>query len=326
MIRKIYIFFILVLGTASLFAQQSPLYSQFILNEFIINPSVAGIDGMTSLNLSGRKQWFGWEYGPETYSACFSTRLLKSQNVVKRGDQGNKLRKGASGKVGLGAATILDRNGAVSRTTLNLTYSYHVFIQSSQLSFGLSFLAQQFKIDNELAKFRDDDQLQGLIGKSTYIPDAAFGMDISNLNYNLGVSVFQLFQSPVKFGNMQVSYKELKQVRTYYLHGSYCHSMRNNHDWEYEPSFVARATEYLQTSADLSIRFIYQRQYWAGLSFRTSKDFILLAGAKLNRFYFGYSFDYGFNEISRLSYGSHEIVMALKLGDSSRRYRYWERY
>ncbi len=301
-----------------------------------MNPSVAGIDGMTSINITGRKQWFGWEYGPETYSACVSTRLLKSSSEVKRGMSRNKLKKGASGKVGLGAAFINDRNGAIARTSLNLTYAYHIFIDDAQLSMGLSFLAQQFKIDNELAKFRElpdgqTDPLQGFLGKSTYIPDAAFGLNYAsnkNLSYNygFGLSVFQLFQSPVKFGDIEVDYKQLQQVRYYHINGYFNNVFKDNHDWVYEPAFVLRATETLQASADFSMRFIYKQQYWAGLSVRTSGDFILLSGIKLNRMYFGYSFDYGFNEISRLSYGSHEVMFAIKLGDSTRRYKYWQRY
>ena len=46
----------------------------------------------------------------------------------------------------------------------------------------------------------------------------------------------------------------------------------------------------------------------------------------MQRFYAGYSFDYGFNQLSYRSYGSHEIVMDCKLGDSVRRYRWLERY
>jgi type IX secretion system PorP/SprF family membrane protein len=120
--------------------------------------------------------------------------------------------------------------------------------------------------------------------------------------------------------------QELKQVRYYIINGLYHRTFRSYPDWEYEPSVIIRSTENLQSSSDFSLRFIYKREYWAGLSYRTSGDFIVLMGLKLSRFYFGYSFDYGFNEISRKSYGSHEIMLAIKLGDSVRRYRYWERY
>lgn len=329
--RKIGLLYIFLILTCSQgIAQQSPLYSQYILNEFVINPSMAGIDGMTTINFSGRKQWLGWELAPETYSASISTRILKSQQPFKSPKKiGSKPKRGPSGKVGLSASVMNDRNGAIVRTGLNANYAYHLDLNTGQLSFGLSFLAQQFKIDPDLAALTSQpgDPAQSLIGRSTFIPDAAFGMNYSAYSFNVGFSAFQLFQSPIKFDGREVYFKELKQIRYYHVIGNYRGTLESiSNKWEYEPSVILRATEILQASADISIRFIYNKEYWAGFSFRTSGDFILLMGLKINRLYFGYSFDYGFNEISRLSYGSHEALIAIKLGDSAQRYRYWERY
>jgi type IX secretion system PorP/SprF family membrane protein len=310
-------------------AQQTPIYSQYVLNEFIINPSVAGSDGMTSINLTGRKQWLGWEFAPETYSASVSARILKWRSpMVNRKKPGtSSIKKGPSGRVGLGASVIKDRNGAVNKTSLNLSYAYHISMHNSQLSFGLSLLMNQFHIDKELAQVGDpSDPVNALIGSSTYSPDAAFGIDYSRPKYHVGISAFNLFQSPVKFGAQSVRYRELQQLRHYYLLATYKNTFISSPKWEYEPAIVARGNEKLQGSAELSVRFIYDRQYWFGLSYRTSNEFIILMGLKLNKFYFGYSFDYGFNDISQFTYGSHEIVMAIKLGDNTRRYRWWERY
>jgi type IX secretion system PorP/SprF family membrane protein len=151
-------------------------------------------------------------------------------------------------------------------------------------------------------------------------------VDYAATKFHAGISVFNLFQSPVKFGESSLNYGELKQLRHYYFLATYKEKFHTTSRWEYEPAIVARGTEKLQGSAEVSVRFIYDQEYWFGFSYRTSKDIIALMGLKLSRFYFGYSFDYGFSDISRLSYGSHEIVMAIKLGDSTRRYRWWERY
>lgn len=329
--RKFYVIYILFILTYSIGnAQQSPLYSQYVLNEFVVNPSMAGIDGMTSINFTGRKQWIGWKLAPETYSASISGRILKSPySFISKKKPNSKIRKGPSGNVGLGASVLNDRNGAVVRTGLNFTYAYHIEIEDGQLSFGLSFLLQQFKIDQDLAELSSQpgDPVEGLIGKSTYIPDAGFGMNYSYNKFNIGFSAFQLFQSPIKFDGQEIYFKELKQTRYYHILGTFKDELKGiSNKWEYEPSVIIRATETLQASADISLRLIYNKEYWAGISYRTSGDFVLLMGLKLNRFYFGYSFDYGFNEISRMSYGSHEALIAIKLGDSTKRYRHWERY
>lgn len=332
--RKLFFIFILALSSLKLCnAQQIPVYSQYILNEFLINPSVAGIDGMTTINISGRKQWFGVKYAPETYSASVSSRVLKSPLSVS----GNKLRKGSKGRVGLGAAFVCDKNGAISRTNIQLTYAYHIFIQNYQLSFGLKAYATQFKIDEDLIDLdQPDPAVEEMIGRPTIIPDAGAGISLSSAHSHIGFSVSELLQSMVKFGSIELDTKEFKHIRQYSLYG-YTRKSIQQTGWEVEPSMLLKGNEELRFCADFSARFIYQKEYWAGLSFRTSGDLILLLGLKRNRFYLGYSFDYGFNPMYQLNYidkdkldyrnyGSHEIVLAYRLGDSLRRYRWLDRY
>ncbi|MCG8699721.1 MAG: type IX secretion system membrane protein PorP/SprF, partial [Bacteroidales bacterium] len=40
-------------------AQQLPIYSQYWMNKFLLNPAVAGHEGYTSVNLTVREQWVG---------------------------------------------------------------------------------------------------------------------------------------------------------------------------------------------------------------------------------------------------------------------------
>ena len=66
---------IMVTGSIDLAAQQLPVYSQYILNGFMINPAMAGHDGYTSFNTTARQQWLGWKDAPQTYSASWQTRM-----------------------------------------------------------------------------------------------------------------------------------------------------------------------------------------------------------------------------------------------------------
>ena len=40
-------------------AQQLPVYSQYMMNGFLLNPAVAGHEGYTALNITAREQWAG---------------------------------------------------------------------------------------------------------------------------------------------------------------------------------------------------------------------------------------------------------------------------
>ncbi|MFP4367101.1 MAG: type IX secretion system membrane protein PorP/SprF, partial [Bacteroidales bacterium] len=72
--------FILIffLGSLSSVAQQMPMYSQYMMNRFLINPAVAGYDGLTTLNLTAREQWMGLPYSPRTVALSADARLIKS--------------------------------------------------------------------------------------------------------------------------------------------------------------------------------------------------------------------------------------------------------
>src|SRR5690349_12459885 len=47
-------------------AQQKPHYTQYILNQYIINPAITGIENYTDIKLSHRHQWVGIQDAPVT--------------------------------------------------------------------------------------------------------------------------------------------------------------------------------------------------------------------------------------------------------------------
>ncbi len=61
------------------FGQQLPVYSQYMMNKFLINPAVAGSEGYTAFNLTSRKQWLGIKDAPLTFAASGQTRLTRGE-------------------------------------------------------------------------------------------------------------------------------------------------------------------------------------------------------------------------------------------------------
>jgi len=312
-------------------SQQLPRFSQYYANEFLINPAVAGCDGRTVFNIGARKQWLGFsENTPSSYIISAQGRLLKTSYTLKAGPRGANYHKAGKGRVGLGGIVFHDENGAVGRTGAQFSYAYHLFIRNSQLSFGLTGNVYQFRINPELAKLKnpESDPLNGLIGKSTLVPDAGIGINFMKSNWHAGFSVSQIFQSKLKIGNSAdyQSSQEIRLMRHYNILADYRFTLPSNPNWEIEPSTLILFNEMLRMQADLTLKAYFKRQYWFGLSGRSSGDIILLIGAKFKNYYFGYSFDYGFKGISRYSLGSHEICFAVKLGDTARKYRWLDRY
>jgi type IX secretion system PorP/SprF family membrane protein len=305
-------------------AQQVPLYSQYLLNGFLINPAVAGSEGYTAVNLTAREQWIGMDHAPGTYALSFQTRILK-KSYISRGSSVRK-RSGSSsrgGKVGLGGYIFTDRNGAVERTGMKATYAYHINFSHSQLSFGLSGVIYQFRLNEDLIHLADPgDALWLGAHKAVFIPDADFGVYYTARNYWGGFSVDQLFESTLKLGDS--GYDRYVMERNYYLIGGY--DFEVNRDLIFTPSTLIKYAENGKFQADVSGKFYFQQTYWAGLTYRTGQTIIVLAGVSVDKFIFGYAFDIGLNSIQKHSYGTHEFTFVAKFGDNARRYKWLNRF
>ena len=323
--RLVYILIFLIAGAAAK-SQQLPLYSQYLYNKFLINPAVAGSDGYTSVNLTAREQWVGYYGAPRTYSFSYQTRMLKRSYILKQSSARRPLyRPKTDGKVGLGGYVFSDKNGIIHRTGFQFSYAYNLWLrQSTQLSFGLAFTGYHYKIDEREISFEDPNEplLYSNLRRGMFVPDATFGVYLLNGRYSLGFSAEQLFEAAGKIGNG--IYKNINIQRHYYLFGSY--SFFPTTYIELQPSFLFMMSEQFKPQADIGLNYIYNDAFWVGLAGRTSGALIASTGFKYLNLWFGYSFDFTFSEIQRITYGTHELTVALKFGDSARRYRWLDRY
>ena len=280
-------------------------------NGFLINPSMSGYDGYSTFNMTYRKEWVGFANAPTTYSLSGQTRLLKqSYKIVKRSVRHNSVKPSTKGRVGLGAFAFNDINGLVSRTGMQFSYAYHIFLYRSQISFGLSAQAFQYRIDGEKLTYGKDDPLNNNgLNIVAFIPDANFGFYWSGEKHYLGFSSNQLFQSKLKLGSSDLP--NLKLYRHYYFMGGYKFAL--NSGFEIEPSALIKTTEQFLPQADIGVKLFYKTDYWTGLSYRTSGSLSAMFGIRINQFYFGYAYDYALSSIRKHSFGSSEILLSLKL-------------
>jgi type IX secretion system PorP/SprF family membrane protein len=308
------------------FSQQLPLYSQYLYNKFLINPAVAGSDGYTSFNLTAREQWVGYYGAPRTFSFSGQTRLLKRDFILKETRGKRQIyRPKSDGNIGLGGYVFNDKNGLIQRTGFQFSYSYAVWLEgSTQLSFGLSATGYHFKINEKEIDFEDPNEpwLNNNLRRGMFVPDAGFGIYLLNARYSVGFSADQLFEAFGKIGNE--AYKSIKMLRQYYIFGAY--SFPLNTYIELQPSLLLKMSEQVKPQADIGLTYILNEAFWAGITYRTGGALIGNVGAKYENLFFGYAFDFTFQEIQRVTYGTHEITVALKFGDTKRRYRWLDRY
>jgi type IX secretion system PorP/SprF family membrane protein len=324
---KRFVFILIIFLNVSLtYGQQLPLYSQYLYNKFLINPAVAGSDGYTSVSLTAREQWVGYSGAPRTFSVSWQTRILKKSFILKQTRIKREIfRPKSDGRVGFGGYVFSDKNGLIQRNGFQMSYAYHMWLQkSTQLSFGLAFTGYYYKIDDKQINFEDPNEpwLNNNLRRGTFVPDLSFGVYVLNPKYSFGFSADQLSEATAKIGGP--AYKNFEMSRQYYLFGSY--DFAQGTTTIIQPSFLFKMSEQLKPQADIGCTYIYDQGFWAGLTYRTSGALIANIGVKYQNIFFGYAFDYTLQEIQRLTYGTHELTVALKFGDNSRRYRWLDRY
>lgn len=312
------------------FAQTSPMYSQYIMNGFLINPSFAGRDGYTTVNLTVREQWVGMEGAPSTYALSFQTRILKNSFISKSTAVRKKIIKPTKGgKVGLGGYVFNDNNAIFHRTGFQLAYAYHLPLGRTggvpnDLSFGLAMTAYQFAVNFNGLIYDQSDPVLNSYDRSVFIPDFNFGASFTTTKYYLGFAMTNILRGSLLFAD--TSRINRSELGNFYLTGGIKFPL--SPDWIFEPSAFIKASDMLLNSLqmDLTARVYYKEDYWAGISWRTNDALIALVGVKYDRFYFAYAFDFTLTDIRKQSYGSHELSIAVKFGESARRYRWINAY
>jgi len=330
MLRKVIILIgFTITGFGSAYSQDA-VYSQYMLNTYLINPAVAGAEGLTAFHLTARKQWAGYPDGPSTYAVSAQTRILKTSfRNRSRLIKARVRKRRPSGRVGLGAFIYNDMNGRVRRTGLQGTYAYHIYMRDIQVSFGASAKLYQYSINVAQADTYDwwnHSIRDPLIGNNNrFAPDANVGVLVSTEKYYAGISATNLFQSSIQFGNGNPD-MAFRTLRQYYLIGGYRFEPYKS-PYAIEPSLLFTTTERIQYSVDINVKGYYKQDYWVGLSYRTTGTMVIMFGARYQQFTFGYAFDKAFNDVSTFArLGSHEFMLGYKIGDTARRYRWLNRF
>jgi type IX secretion system PorP/SprF family membrane protein len=311
-------------------AQPGVIYSQYIMNGFLINPSFAGRDGYTTVNLTVREQWVGLTGAPSTYAASFQTRILKNSFISKSTAVRKKIVKPTKGgKVGLGGYIFNDNNGIMKRTGFQLAYAYHISMGRTggipnDLSFGLAMTAYQFAVNTNGLIYDQADPLLNSYDRSVFIPDFNFGASFTTSKYYVGFAMSNLLRGSLLIADTSKTGRS--ELGNYFLTGGIKFPL--SLDWIIEPSAFIRASDmFLKTvQMDLTARVYYKEDYWVGFSYRTNDAIIALMGLKYDRFYFSYAFDFTLTDIRKQSFGTHELSVAVKFGESARRYRWINAY
>ncbi|MCE3281543.1 MAG: putative rane protein [Chitinophagaceae bacterium] len=311
-------------------AQQRPHYTQYILNNYIINPAVAGIENYTDVKLSHRHQWVGLDGAPVTTYVTIHGPLTKSSYERETPTTFHAPGENPRGKAywqdytaadphhGIGFTMLNDRTGPLNRFSVAATYAYHLGIsERTSLSAGLSAGVQNMTL-NASKLVWGDVQVDPAVAGSGYLnklrPDISAGLWMYSSNYFVGLAAQNIIPSKLSFAEDTVKLAGGKLVPHLFLSAGY--RMFLNDDISLLPSATIRYINPMPIGVDLNAKLQYQDLLWGGLSYRLQDGFSAMVGLNMNStMNVGYAYDYTTSRLNLVSKGSHEIVIGFLLGN-----------
>jgi len=294
--KRILIAIVIVVGlffSSAVDAQQMPQFTQYMFNNYLTNPAVAGTYNYYQIRLNERYQWVGMNDAPQTTSVSLFGPLSKKD-------------------MGWGSYIYMDVTGPTSRMGFMGSYSYNMPINDDlRISGGISFGFLQYKVDG--SKLTLGDNSNGSFDpaifnstKATLTPDASIGFYLYNSLYNVGISAHQLFGQKLKLYNTPIGTNRLKQ----HLLLSGGTRLILDRYYDIEPALLIKYMFRSPLQFELSAKVTYKSQMWAGLSYRFNDAIALMIGYNYKkRYIIGYSYDYSYTGIRKYQSGSHEIMI-----------------
>ena len=196
---------------------------------------------------------------------------------------------------------------------------------------GLGLTGYHFRINVDENSFKESAEplLNDKLRRGVFVPDMDFGLYLLNPRFDIGFSALQMLGAVSKIGNY--AYRNFWMDRHFYLFGSY--TFYSGVQSEIQPTILLKMSEQVRPQADIGLSYNYDQTIWAGIAYRTGGAIItnirckfIPSRVKMTSVYIGYAFDFTLNEIQRTTYGTHEVTMALKFGESSKRFRWLDRY
>lgn len=302
---KISLLSLLLVVAFSGFGQQQWQYSQYMNNNFLLNPAEGGTEEFTDIKVGGRLQWVGLSGAP-------TSMFVSAHHPL------NKNREDAPADVkpmshhGVGGYISNDQTGPTSRLSAYGSYSYHLPVtRKLTVSFGAFLGVKQYSLDAAYLDWETDAPDAAVQGANTdYVPDASFGIWAYHENWYFGASSFQLFQNKLDVGTVNSGEVASLSMHHFITAG---YKIPVSEKVFVVPSVVAKGVKGAPMQFDVNAKVRYEDKFWGGLSYRNKDAIVFLIGATLkNQFDVGYSYDLNISNLNNFNGGSHEILLGYR--------------
>jgi len=316
-------------------AQQRSHYTQYILNNYILNPALSGIENYTDLKVSARDQWVGFDGAPRTVYLTIHGPLGKkdyktsatSFNIPGENPRGNSYWESYTASEphhGIGLTVLNDKTGNFNRFTSYATYAYHIGLNartnlSAGFSAGITVVGLNAEGKVDFGGTNPSDPVMGnATGELNKIkPDLGAGVWLYSADYFIGVSAQQIIPQKLAFVDDATFKTKGKLIPHVFLTGGYRFMV--SEDINVVPSLMVK---YINGAfkdnyqVEGNVKAQYRDLFWLGGSIRQFDGYAAMIGLNVaNTFNVGYSYDFTKTDLRTYSRGTHEVMIGFLLGN-----------
>lgn len=280
-----------------LWAQQDPIYTNYMYNMLTVNPAYAGTRETRNMSALFRKQWVGIQGAPQTTVLSFD---MPANNDW----------------LGLGLQLFNDQIGIQKTSGLVSSYAFrmHVFNQEDELSIGLQAGISNYKADYTQVDLIQpyDPSFDGNV-VNVWLPSIGSGIYYHNDYFYAGISAPNLIRSSLKSKSVVIQSAVQSKLASHYFFTAGC-VLEVSDVIKLRPSFLLKSVGGAPLQADLNTNVWINDVFSFGVSYRTGDAMVGLLGLQINpQLGLGYSYDKSLSGIGQLSAGTHEVFMRYEI-------------
>jgi len=323
--KRLFLFFLLASTYA--FSQQKPQYTQYVFNQYLLNPALSGIENYLDFKGGYRKQWAGVSDAPQTsfvsaHWALGDHQLWSNALTAFPEETGNPMDRNymqnymsSPSHHGMGVTAVLDKTGPLKRLDANVTYAYHLQLSNNfNLSAGVAAGISSISLDINALNFDtpyDPALSRALVNQIK--PDLSLGLWLYGARVFAGVSAQQILPQKLSF-SADNRYNRGKEVPHFFATAGYKFFVDD--DIALIPSVMVKYVQPSPTSVDLNLKLAIKDKIWLGGSYRRNDSFSAMAGFNVGKMVnLTYAYDFTTSDLNQVSNGSHEIVLGILLNN-----------
>lgn len=285
------LFLLFSLPESTLFAQQRPMFTQYMFSGLTVNPAYSAMDEALNVTALARQQWVGFKGAPNTQTFSLHTPIRQSNTSL-----GFIFSRDQIGEV-------ISENGIQGTIANRVEIGNETFLALG-LNAGINKFVGQYSIAGSNSSlvdpvFADQNYFRGTLG---------FGLMLFSPKFFAGFSSPYFFNYDFASANSS----PIDHKAHFLIQGAYLQDIGD--DIKFKPSLLVKYVNGSPLQIDLNAHLLFKETFWLGASWRSLDSIDLLAEMQISpNIQLGYSYDFTTTKLAAVEKGSHEIVLSFRI-------------